>query len=236
MEEEPLGFRNALEREETSVVTDGLQEGGVIQVAFGGVASGLGMPPFEFYRMTASFPTGKVFVRDLSQAWYHGVLPGVGVGVEDLAAYLDRLIRAQNPQRVVFFGNSMGAYAAILLGAMVGVDQVVAFAPQTFIGKLLRLVHRDFRWRKKLTRMYRSGLADPKFFDLKRYLPERDYETSIDIHASGSDRLDRLHARRMEGIQGVRVHTYDASGHHLVKSLRDDGSLERMLVDALTPP
>src|SRR5437773_9754370 len=40
-------------------------------VAFGGINRGVGMPLFEFKRITEPLGVKRLFVRDPRQAWYH---------------------------------------------------------------------------------------------------------------------------------------------------------------------
>jgi len=227
-----MSFRRDIEEENATVVTDIGEDRSVLQVAFGGLAQGMGMPPFEFYNLTSSFPTSKVYVRDLGQSWYHGTLPGVGRGIRDLRDYLQGLLDEHQPNRTVFFGNSMGGYAAMLFGHLLGIDAVVAFSPQTFIDWKNRWYHGDHRWwREVIPARWRTS-AEPLYFDL-RYVLEPEANSQFDLHVPKLDKLDRLHAERMGHISGVQVVVHDEIDHGLVRYLRNQEELRSILLEVL---
>lgn len=228
-------FQQELKENDTAIMADlSNRDSRVLQVAFGGIHGGVGIAPFEFYKLTSAFPTKKLYVRDPNQTWYHGELPEIGNGIPALVKYLNDIIRAQNCERVVFFGNSMGGYAAILLGWLLKVDRVIAFAPQTFINRGTRFWQRDGRWKTQIENTYRSASANAAYFDLKSLLEKSKRRAQIDIYFDIGDRLDRAHAFRLANVPQVTLHDYNVGGHDLVKYLRNQGTLGEILLNALS--
>lgn len=226
-------FQQELKKYDSAVMADfSSHDSRILQVAFGGIHGGVGIAPFEFYKLTSAFPTKKLYVRDVNQTWYHGELPAIGSGIDALARYLRRVIQAQNCERVIFFGNSMGGYAAILLGWLLEVDRVIAFAPQTFINRGARFWQRDGRWKVQIENTYRCPWANAAYFDLKSLLKKRNRHMQIDIYFDIGDRLDRAHAFRLADIPNVTLHDFDVGGHDLVKHLRNQGTLREILLNA----
>jgi pimeloyl-ACP methyl ester carboxylesterase len=86
-------------------------------LAFGGLQGRIGMPPFEFLRLTGEFPVKRLFVRDVRQAWYHRGTPEYGETIEAVAESLGELISSHRVERLVTAGNSAGAYAALRFAA-----------------------------------------------------------------------------------------------------------------------
>lgn len=82
------------------------------------------MPVFEFYNLIASIDCDQIFLRDV--------------------------IARRQYRHVCFFGNSMSDYTAILFGATLNADKMLAFAPQTYIDRFNRTISFDRRWRKEL--------------------------------------------------------------------------------------
>jgi hypothetical protein len=193
------------------------------------------MPPFEFFRLTSDMAVNKLFLRDFAQAWYHRGLRNISHDVPSTAAYLQSQIARLNVNRTVFVGNSMGGYAAILFGWLVGVDEVHAFAPQTFISRTLRLAYWDRRGRAIYRDMRRTPGLKGDYFDLKRVLLAEPRRTVLHLHFAKGHRLDRVHCQRLAGLPNVVLHPYDSESHRLIKQLRDDGRLKSILCDALTP-
>ena len=192
-------------------------------VAFGGLAGRLGMPPFEFFRTLSGIDVKTVFVRDHAQAWYHRGVAGVGEGIDPVAAHIIGL-RAQAEQMVTI-GTSAGGYAALLFGALAECE-AHAFVPQTFIAPDLRKEHRDRRWEAELKTL--GARLDPRYVDLLPTLAAG--AAPAHLYYGSGNRLDRIHAERLDGLQQVMLHPFDTDQHNVVPDLRDSGWLERFLV------
>ncbi|HEY4897066.1 MAG TPA: hypothetical protein VII01_13350 [Solirubrobacteraceae bacterium] len=204
-------------------------------IAFGGMRGRIGMPPFEFLKLTGEIPVKRLFVRDLHQAWYHQGLPPGGRRLGDVAEELRRTIDAQEVGRLVVTGNSAGGYAALVFGTLLGADEVLAFAPQTILdlGELDAID--DHRWDERLTAVTAAGSLDPEWIDLGRALArESRGETLLRVFFDETLRQDRLHAERLAGVEGLRLYRFGRGSHHLVRSLRDCGALARLLREAVS--
>jgi hypothetical protein len=192
-------------------------------VAFGGLAGKLGMPPFEFFRTLSGVRVKTVFVRDHAQAWYHRGVAGVGEGIDPVAAYIIGL-RA-HAEEIVMIGMSAGGYAALLFGALAQCE-AHAFVPQTFIDPGLREEHRDRRWMAELEALG-TGL-DSRYADLLPTMATGN--THAHVYYGSGNRLDRIHAERLDRLPQVTLHQFDTERHNVVKDLRDSGWLARFLV------
>lgn len=215
---------------ESAIKTDLDRDGDTLFITFGGISQGIGMPRFEFYRITQSLPAKLVFIRDFSQAWYHLELPDIGIGPQAIAKVIEQLKKTTNAKKIVCIGNSMGGYAALLIGSLVQADQVIAFAPQTFISKWLRWLHKDDRWEEQICNVRQSNYADKKMFDLKGYLNNPGYSNAI-IFADKENKLDAIHAKRLCKVKDTSIR-WVSGGHSLVKELRNSGELSKILNDA----
>jgi hypothetical protein len=229
-------LRRSLEDPTTAVAVDFGPPGRALLVAFGGISGALGMPPFEFFKLSAELDCKRIFVRDLNQAWYHEGLPGIAEDLPGIAMFLRARIQESRAERVVFVGNSMGGYAAILLGALAGAHAVYAFSPQTFIDRWRRLLFWDRRWRREIARVHALAQARRDVFDLRSALPYLPAVPQIEVHYSPESRIDRLHATRLRGLPGVTLHPHGEGGHQVVARLRDTGALRSLLVRSLRMP
>jgi hypothetical protein len=226
--------REALEQSDAGCAYDFHDDDKTALVVFAGLAVGdqsiADHPHFEFFNVAAGLPVSKLFIRDLDQVWYQRGVRGLGSTVPEvrdaLAAQLDRF------EHVVFLGGSSGGYAALLLGALLGVDRVLAFSPQTFVGRGRRMLHRDRRWPKEIAEMRRSPALSSAYLDLKPVL--RDAPASrFDIYFGSGNRLDRLHARRVRAIPGVSIHAQKTDSHGVQRQMRDAGLLDGVLREAM---
>lgn len=221
------------------VVADFSTNSDTLFVTFGGVAAGLGIPPFEFFRTIAEIPTKRLLIRDLEQVWYHAGLPGVSNSIDGTAEYLHREIARGGVRRTVFVGNSMGGYAAILFGCLVGASVVHAFSPQTFVGKWHRLFVLERRWRADISRLHRLPGVNRRYLDLLPLVRNRQDQTQVHIHYAAKHRMDRYYAQRLAEFPCVTLHPHPVRDHNLVKYLRNAGTLQttlRQTLDEQGPP
>jgi pimeloyl-ACP methyl ester carboxylesterase len=230
-------FDAKLREKAEAIAEDFSSDSGVLLVALGGFAGGMGIPPFEFFKITSDLDTNRVFIRDLPQAMYHMGLPGVGGGVDGIVGSIRRRIEENGIDRVVVVGNSGGGYASLLVGALLDADEVIAFSPVTFIGPVARFVHRDRRAPRLFFRAWISPDRRSDYFDLKEVLKKHGTGSTFRIyycHTGDMGRLDTLHATRMKDFPNVRLCRLDSGGHNLVKLLRDDGKLDGILRRAIS--
>jgi predicted esterase YcpF (UPF0227 family) len=227
-------FNDLIAQPETHVALDLSGDAHSLLILFGGIAGGVSMPVFEFFRLTSGMPGKKAFLRDPRRGWYQLGLPGVGPSVQDVRRYLDRVIAEADVDRVVMAGASAGGYAAMLFGAWCGADQVLAFSPQTFIDAANRAESGDNRWEPQIDHLHSVNPPDA-IYDLRAVLQTAD-APPIALHVSNDDLLDLLHAHRVADLPNVTITEHDRGGHRLVKTLRDRGILGPLLQDALRVP
>lgn len=227
-------FSDLLAQPETHVALDLSGDARSLLILFGGIAGGVSMPVFEFFRLTAGMPGKKAFLRDPRRGWYQLGLPGVGPSVHDVRRYLDQIIAEADVDRVVMAGASAGGYAAMLFGAWCGADQVLAFSPQTFIDAANRAAVGDDRWAPQIDNL-RTMDPPQAVYDVRDVL-QTSATPRIALHVSNDDPLDLLHAHRVADLPNVTVTEHHQGGHRLVKTLRDRGILGPLLQDALRLP
>jgi len=235
----PSDFDAGLREKSEAVSTDLSSESEVLLVAFGGFAGGMGIPPFEFFRIASELEAKRVFVRDLNQAAYHRDLPGMPGGVDGIVRYLKRVISEHHIRRTVIAGNSLGGYAALLVGSLLGADEVLAFSPYTFIGPVARLLSGDTRVARVAIRALLSRNARWRYFDLAGVYASEENPPECEIYycdQGTQGRLDALHATRMARFPSIHLHIRNEGGHDLVKHLRDVGELADILRAAMRRP
>lgn len=198
-----------------------------LMVAFSGISGGFGIYPFEFFNITRQFNVDKIFVKDQTKSWFQQGVHGMTASLEETAQLLRKLIDQHRYEKVVFLGNSMGGYAAIALGVLAGADEVLAFAPQTFLDPDNRSHHRDNRWPQEIGAL--PPQSDPRFLDLKRLLDGSAFEGIVRLYYASDERIDAAHARHIESCRGVELSAYPEGGHLLVQHMKKSGELYRVL-------
>ena len=233
---DPRDFDAKLKEKAEAIAEDFSSDSRVLLVAFGGFAGGMGIPPFEFFRIASELQARRVFVRDLHQAAYHRSLPKMPGGIDGIVGYLEQVVAEHGIGRTVIAGNSLGGYAALLVGGLIGAAKVVAFSPYTFIGPIARLLNGDARVARVAFRAALSRSASRQYFDLAKVYAARENLPECEIYYCDQGvqgRLDALHATRMDRFPGVRLHVRNEGGHDLVKHLRDSGELADILRAAM---
>jgi pimeloyl-ACP methyl ester carboxylesterase len=194
-------------------------------VFFGGIASGIGIPPFEFHKASGILNQHRIFVRDLRQCWYQAGVPGMGDDLRSVAHDLETRIREIGVGRVRFVGNSMGGFAALIFSSLLETGGAIAFSPQTFISPILRLRHGDRRWWRRIWRAWVAGLRRERIWDLRGVLASQPPPEGCLVCVSSTCALDCIHAAHISDLPGVHVRTFEEGGHGLVGWLRDTGRL-----------
>ncbi|MBA3450805.1 MAG: hypothetical protein H0T18_06300 [Chloroflexia bacterium] len=226
-------FESLVARPVTHVVVEFDPSSRTLLVLFGGIAGGVSMPVYEFFRQAAALTTSKAFLRDPRRGWYQLGIPGVGESAAAIASHLQAIIARATVDRVVMAGASAGGFAAILFGTVCAADAVIAFSPQTFIDGANRARTGDRRWQPQIDDVHRALGDRPATLDLVDVLPAQPGKTSYQIHVSADDELDMLHAHRIVDRGRVDIVEHERGGHRLVKTLRDRGLLQPLLRQAL---
>lgn len=208
----------------------------VLAVAFGGMMLQIdGIPPFEFFRMLGAVaPVKKLFIRDHAQAYYHEGVRGLADDISGTEAELRRVVEEAGATRVVMMGGSGGGYAALLFGRLLGVAEVHAFAPTTFIAPGPRGDAGDDRYQGRWDALMASGHYQPRYGDLRALFRETpDRGTRFVLHYCSSYELDVTHAEWLAGEPGVELRPYADGDHRVVRRLRETGELEQLLRESL---
>ncbi|MCW1430795.1 hypothetical protein OLX23_16920 [Novosphingobium sp. JCM 18896] len=202
------------------------------------------LPAFDFVgrvqKMSAATqrPINCLYLRDSANLWYQHGIAGLGRNVHETAARIRQLIEAVRPTSVTMVGQSMGAYAAVLYGALLGVDRVLAFGPLSYLRSDWARRDDDLRWiavMEALERHPPSPLYDdlPALLSGLDALPEMQLVYGTGAETDGSTNLDRLHAERFAQVEGVRIMDFPQAPHAVVKWLIDEGRMDALLQTCL---
>lgn len=197
-------------------------------ITFGGIRQGVGMPVFEFQNILKKYNCHQVFIRDSKQAWYQNGVMGYE-SIEILKAKLETITNGY--PNVIFIGNSMGGFAAIMFGVLLNITKVIAFSPQTFIDRLRRWRYGDKRWSTQIKEVHLSKIN--KKTNLKNIIRITNHTTIINVYYSNSDKLDKVHAERLNLLENVVLNSYNYGGHNLIKEMRANNELLKVLDEHL---
>lgn len=228
-------FQELLSNPKKSIVTDYTVDSDVMLIAFGGMNSRMGMPPFEFFNLTQNYPVKKIFLRDLRQSWYQRGLPKVGAHANALFKYLREEIAKHQLQKIVLVGSSAGGFASLLFGYLLKVDLVLSFAPQTFIDTHTCFILGDHRYREQIIKLYEHPHGIRKYYNLSKFFqPDHNLQTKFHIYFDENSDLDKIHAHTLKNYRNFDLHSYERGGHAMIRILKETGELKQILLDALS--
>jgi hypothetical protein len=166
--------------------------------------SSRGARHFNYHNILDSIPASKLLVRDPSDCWYNAGIPGVGDTVDQIAERLREELEAMGAKRVFTVGSSMGAYAAILFGCLVGAERAMAFAPQTLLDPMFALSP--------------PGDIPLEAPDLEP-IARAATGTKIDLVVGWDDPVDLFYYFHLEHIPSVRGLARIGGSHTFIESL-----------------
>lgn len=207
-------------------------------------------PRFDFYgrlknvEQRSGRRLNKLLLRDSSQLWYLAGIPGLAQGVDDALAAIRACIAPLEPSHIVTIGQSMGAYAAILYGTLLGAQKTIAFGPLSCFDGALWQCMGDRRWQAQLDQLLARGVDFTPYHDLPPWLATNaarlpNIDLLYGIHpGAGALRheavgLDAAHAMRFHGLPGVATLAAPHSGHAIVEYFRSQGVMSNVLMHRL---
>jgi pimeloyl-ACP methyl ester carboxylesterase len=209
----------------------------VLLIAFAGLRGRIGIPAFEFMKLTEPYGVKRLFLRDQQRRWYHRGIPGFGSSIDEVAGTLRQHIAGQNIQRVVTVGNSLGGYAALLFGWLLNADIAISFAPQSVVGPK-RILFGDFGILQYWTfsEFFTAARSlDSRYSDLKALFNTAHVKTQFNLYYSAHNVTDSRHAERMR-MPDVNLFPQPESAHNMAKTLRDRNLLSGILAEAIRKP
>jgi hypothetical protein len=203
-------------------------------------------PKFDFYgrirklEKNRNLAINRILVRDPANLWYQHGVPGLGHDPLEAASALHRLIVSIEPRSVITVGQSMGAYGAILFGALLGADRALAFGPLSYLNSAWARRDGDLRWIAVMDKLAqfpsRAGCEDLcALLGSTSPGPEIDIIFGSRTEIGEATNRDAMHARRLASCANVRVHEVPEAPHAVVEWLRDAGQLDALLHERLLP-
>ena len=229
------------------VLIDRIVPGAPLVIAFGFV-SWTTRPAFDFYgrlrklEQASGQHLNKILVRDSGNAWYHRHIAGLGSHVDETAQALRELVRRIAPSHTSTIGQSMGAYAAVMYGLLLEVQQIVAFGPLSFLDVQQARLYHELRWLSVMESLAQdpppSGHYDLAALCRARATPHthmhlvfgtRPDAANAGAGASESVNLDAMHAQRLAPFGRCTLHPFPHSGHAVVQHLIDTKRINGLL-------
>jgi ribosomal protein L16 Arg81 hydroxylase len=240
----PLTYEAVQENVTDGYLVDRIVPNQPLMISFGFV-SWDGPPVFDFFgrsqkvEVASGQHLNRILLRDFGNAWYQRGVHGLGDSVDEVVDHLQKIIHHIAPSRVITVGQSMGAYAAILFGHLLEVDQVLAFGSLSSMDSQQAESIGDRRWLSVMQDLEGDRPA-ASYLDLLK-LPDRTNPPKIDLfygkspdpETPGPINLDHIHAGKIAQLPHCTLHSYEESGHAIVKYLIDRHLMDQVLMQYL---
>lgn len=195
------------------------------------------IPGFEWRRLFSHYPVARLHLRDFPQVMYQRGVPGISSDIDGTARWIQNQIEEHDIQRVAFFGACAGGYAAIVLGHLLGADEVYAFSPVTLLPtRSMREVVTFMRSERSRAisilnlRLKCDPRIDHRYYDLARTLDDADGRTRFHLHYGVDNRRDRDWCFHLAHVPGVNLHGHPSETHPVSHDLKAWGQLA-LIVD-----
>jgi hypothetical protein len=182
----------------------------IIIVTFAGIGKKYGITQFEFVSVLDRLDCDQLYIKEEIPSWYQDCFI-------DLLLYLK--VKIKKYKKVIFIGNSMGGYGAILFGSILNINKIIAFAPQTFLDKRNRSRYNDNRWENKINKLNQIKLLDLQYLK----------HNNIDVYYAKDFKLDKYHAMHIK----CNLKPFDGKGHAGIKSLWFTGKLRNIIKESI---
>jgi len=197
-------------------------------------------PIFHFYDFAHSLPQTKLLLRDHTNHLYSNGILGVTDNEEENLQFLQFFITKIGARRVSFLTGSVGAYAAVMWGHKLGVNDIHILGPVT---DMATIVESRRGWQPVFaeTALYMRGqlAAGYAHANLRGFM--RDNSTKVDsveIYYGLDDPIDMQQAAVIEDLPQVRSTIYYRGDHYRVPAFvqrRDPVLHDRFMAPVARP-
>jgi len=170
---------------------------------------------FEWFRTIRNYEEdynfSKLWIRDLSNAYWHGRYPELGTGVHILSKFIKEKIKESKAKKVMMLGLSMGGYGSILFGCLCDVDLVLSFSGQTYLPP-------ERREKYKLYSKWEDLDVNEEDIDLKKIFGRYNKmnKTIYKLFYGERNKKDKKFARHLSTERGVELFPVNTHRHNSV--------------------
>ena len=199
-------------------------------VVFCGLGHTFGIPINVLHHCClAKHKTNVVYLRDLSGAMYLRGVSSLG-DVSDTCGSLRSLFSEMNTRKLVFIGNSAGAFASLYYGSLLDADSVLLFGGPTSLEIGAAEVERQVFAR--VHKLRSEGVIE--WPNLREIYAQRS--TSVSAYFASENRVDRLQAENLQGLRNVELYPIETQHHVVLGDLAKTGELNRIFAAAAARP
>lgn len=213
-----------------SIISRNLPTSTTLVIAFTGFNHRLSISIDDFFEASGLSEASRIVISDRTRRLCLGGIQPDFNSFQALWLYLENLIREISPQKLILTGNSGGAYSAILFGHLLKAQQVICFAPYSYLDRnIVRKLNDPAS--ESMDRVLSRLEALPKdihqYFDLANVLSIWNGTTDYFIHVSKYHKWDYKRALYLKRAPHVKIIAHPYDKHSLVCALSREGKLRQ---------
>lgn len=168
---------------------------------------------FDFKDYARDLPQTFLFLRETSvHTGFHNGILGLSNDLDETVEFLKYFIKKLGPKRVTMFGASIGGYAALIYGYLVGCDDVITVGTVTFVDPNTRDALNGAGERvpgamEGMVEFYTSQGMEPRYLDAWPLIEANpDKVKAVRLYYTPEDAIDTtqsLHVARLPNIKAI---------------------------------
>jgi hypothetical protein len=196
-------------RRDVQIVRNG--DADALLLLFCGAGHRLGLPLPLIHRWFGRLPAHLVYLRDFRRLFFMKGVPSLGADRAATAAGLRAIAGSFGARRILCYGNSAGAFAALHYGLCLEADAVLAMSGPTNLSADFNM---HLSSRGSAARL-RASLPE-ETVDMRRAYAAAERPPRVRLVHSDSHWDDRLQAENMSGLPGAMLQPIEGYAHHNV--------------------
>lgn len=195
---------------------------------------------FDFKDYSKDLPQTILFLRDDDKrTGYHNGINGLTADIDETVEFLRYFVKKMGPKRVTTFGTSIGGYAALLHGFLLGVDDIITIGTVTYVdpatveakGGVGERVPMSMQW---AVDWFASRGVEPKYLDSWPTIQANaDKVAAVKMYYSPDDEIDTTQTLHIAHLPHIKAVPRPGTSHrYIALQLIRDGTLAR---DFATP-
>lgn len=198
-------------------------------------------PIFHFYDFAQTLPQTKLLLRDHTNNLYSNGILGVTDNEDENLQFLQFFIKKIDARRVSFVTGSVGAFAAIIWGHKLGVNDIHISGPVTNMATIIES-RRGMQPVFAETAQYMRGQLAVGYpqANLRGFMRDNSSGVDcVDIYYGRGDLIDMQQAAVIEDLPQVRSTIYYEGDHYRVPVFiqrRDPVMFDRLMAPTVARP
>lgn len=180
---------------------------------------------FDSTDFSKDMPNLRLYLRDEGQdLFYLNGIPGLTANTEENAEFLKYFIERHQAERVTFVGMSLGAFGALTLGHLVGVDDIHLISSVNYLNvNIGKDPENGALWEgvfDNVNTLCEEREFDKKLLDSRTFIDENPGKVKlVRAHVVASEPVDMNHADHIRGYSHVQTHVHPRGRHSTLAAL-----------------